>query len=68
MKQLPDDFYNFPSTARITITGKELRELLLETEGQVVIQGRLKDIKSKHLGVGVYRVTVEDVDLSKLNE
>jgi len=68
MKQLPDNFYNFPYAAGITITGKELRELLLETEGKVVIQGRLKDIKSNHLGAGVYRVTVEDVDLSKLNE
>jgi len=66
MKQLPDDFYAYPNFANMTITRKELRELLLETEGQVVIQGRLKDIKSKHLGVGVYRVTVEDVDLSKL--
>ena len=59
MKQLPDNFYNYPSHASITITGKELRELLLATDGCAIIMGRLMDIKSRYLGAGVYRVTVE---------
>ncbi len=59
MKQLHDNFYNFPQSASITITGKELRELLLATDGYAIIQGRMMRIKSKHLGVGVYKVTVE---------
>jgi len=58
MKQLPDNFYNYPHLASITITGKELRELLLATDGCAIIMGRLMRIKSKHLGAGVYRVTV----------
>ncbi len=59
MKQLPNNFYSFPQSASMTITGKELRELLLNTEGYAIIQGRIMKIKSKHLGVGVYRITVE---------
>ena len=59
MKQLPDNFYGFPDIASMTIAGKELRELLLNTDGCAIIQGRLMQIKCKHLGAGVYRVTVE---------
>jgi len=62
MKQLPDDFYAYPNFANMTITRKELRELLLNTEGYATIQGRKRKIKTNHLGAGVYRVTVEDVD------
>jgi hypothetical protein len=60
MKQLPNDFYSYPDIANMTITGKELKELLLNTDGYAIIQGRMKEIKSKHLGAGVYRITVED--------
>ncbi len=42
----------------MTITRKELKELLLSTDGQAIIQGRLMQIKSKHLGAGVYKITV----------
>ena len=58
MKQLPDNFYAFPNLASMTITRKDLRELLLNTNGQAIIQGRLMTIKSKHLGAGVYKITV----------
>lgn len=59
MKQLPDIFYSFPQSASMTITGKELKELLLATDGWAIIQGRMMRIKSKHLGVGVYKITVK---------
>jgi len=59
MKQLPDNFYAFPHYASTVITRKELRELLLNTEGTAIIQGHLMKIKSKHLGAGVYKITVE---------
>ncbi len=68
MKQLPDNFYNVPNIAYMTITRKELEELLLSTEGYAMIQGRMKEIKSKHLGAGVYRVTVEDKKYGKGGE
>lgn len=59
MKALPQDFYDYPSSTSMVITTKELRELLLATGGNAIIQGRLMDIKHKHLGAGVYRITVE---------
>lgn len=41
-----------------TMTRCDLKSLLLESGGQIMSQGRLLDIKSKHLGAGVYRVSV----------
>lgn len=39
-----------------TMTKKELKETLLQTEGFVLKNGAIHDVKSKHLGVGVYSV------------
>ena len=58
MKTLPNIFYTMPGTANTTMVRKDLKELLLETEGRVIACGRLYEIKSKHLGAGVYRVTL----------
>jgi len=61
MKELPNNFYGLPpGVANITVTKKDLQELLLATDGWAIIRGRMMEIKSKHLGVGIYRVTVED--------
>jgi len=60
MKGLPNAFYVTPGLASITVTRKDLQELLLATDGWAIIRGRMMEIKSKHLGAGVYRVTVED--------
>ena len=45
--------------ANITLTRAELRAFLLKTDGWIMRDGRLCDIKSRHLGAGVYRVTAE---------
>ena len=47
------------SDANITLTRAELRAFLLKTDGWIMRDGRLCDIKSRHLGAGVYRVTAE---------
>ena len=47
------------SDANITLTRAELRVFLLKTDGWIMRDGRLCDIKSRHLGAGVYRVTAE---------
>jgi len=60
MKQLPNDFYSYPDIANMTITGKELKELLLNTDGYAIIKGHLMEIKSKYLAAGVYRITVKN--------
>ena len=39
-----------------TVERKELRELLLYTDGTMMARGRLYTIKAKHVGAGVYDV------------
>ena len=59
MNHLSDNFYTVPHLARTTMTRKELKETLLDTEGCILANGSMWDIVSKHLGVGVYRVTLK---------
>jgi hypothetical protein len=56
MKTLPNHFYTMPNVANTTMDKKDLKEVLLSTGGFILACGRLYDIKSKHLGVGVYKV------------
>jgi hypothetical protein len=42
-----------------TLGRADLRSLLSETGGMIMARGYLYDILSKHLGAGVYRVTLE---------
>jgi hypothetical protein len=56
---LPDNFYTMPKVANMTLTRKQLRETLLYTGGWIIACGRIHEIKSKHLGAGVYRVNLE---------
>jgi hypothetical protein len=58
MKTLPNIFYAMPRTAHTTMDRKDLKELLLETGGQTLACGRLWEIKAKHLGAGVYKVSL----------
>lgn len=43
----------------VTMTTKDCEELLLETGGNCLAQGRLYNFKVQHIGVGVQRVTLE---------
>ena len=58
--RLHDIFYTMPNVANQTMTRKELKETLLDTGGKILACGRLRNIKSEHLGAGVYRVTLEE--------
>ena len=42
-----------------TMARKELKETLLATEGWIMVMGYICDIRSKHLGAGVYKVWAE---------
>ena len=44
------------------MTKKQLKETLLATDGWILAKGRILDIKSKNLGVGIYKVTLEERD------
>ena len=59
MKTLPGIFYNMPEYANMTMDKKDLREVLLNTGGSIIANGRLYDITPKHLGAGVYKVTLK---------
>jgi hypothetical protein len=56
MKTLPYHFYTMPNVANTTMDKKDLREVLLSTGGFILACGHLYDIKSRHLGVGIYKV------------
>lgn len=53
---LPDAAYTMPESWSGTMTTKQLRETLLATGGDILACGWSRDIKSKRLGPGVYRV------------
>ena len=59
MKSLPIFFYQIPWSASTTMSRKDLKELLLATDGWVMACGEIFDIKSEHLGVGVYKVSLK---------
>ena len=56
---LNGNFYSMPNIANETMTREDLRELLLDTGGKILTCGRLRTIVSKHLGAGIYRVTLK---------
>lgn len=56
---LPLNHYTMPRYATSTHTKAQLRSILLATGGNVMACGQLWDIKSEHLGAGVYRVRLE---------
>ena len=59
MKTLPNNFYVYPHIATTTIENKELKELLLETEGWVMACGRIWNIMTKQLNTDVYKIWLE---------
>jgi len=56
MNHLSDNFYRIPHLAEVVVPRKVLREILLSTGGEILACGDFWTIKSKHLGVGVYRI------------
>jgi len=62
MNHLSNSFYVFPNAARTTLTRKQLRETLLDTDGKILSCGRLRTIQSKHIGAGIYEVLLKPLD------
>ena len=52
-------FFSNPEVAHQTLTRKELQSLLLNTGGKIISCGRLRELKSRHLGAGIYEVSVK---------
>jgi len=54
-----DNLWAMPDCAKVTMRKKELQDFLLEHRGKILAHGRLRKIKSKHIGVGIYEVWTE---------
>jgi len=52
-----DFLASMPGLAHTTMTREQLRKLLMETGGQLMANGKLWNITSKHIGAGIYRVS-----------
>lgn len=61
MNKLIDNFYQIPNVASQTMNRKDLKETLLWTGGKILTCGRLRELKSKHLGAGIYLITLKGV-------
>ena len=62
MHYLTDNFYKTPHIARTTMTKKELQDTLLHTDGAILANGRMWNIVSTYLGVGVYKITLKQMN------
>ena len=59
-KILYDSLGGYPGLRKVTATRKAVRELLLSTDAQTLVNGKLWDIRSKSIGAGVYSVWLEN--------
>jgi hypothetical protein len=48
--------------ANTTVTAEDLRAIMLSCGGNIMTRGRLWDLKSKHLGAGVYKLTIAETN------
>jgi hypothetical protein len=53
------NFFASSPVGHTTMTRKDVREMLLETGGNLLAGGRLYDIVAKDIGAGVYKVTLQ---------
>lgn len=51
---------SMPRYGHATVSKKDLKSILENTGGQMFALGILWEIKVKHLGVGVYRISLEE--------
>lgn len=49
-----------PQHAAPSVTKKDLKAILLDTDGWMMLRGRMWDLHSKHLGAGIYRLSLKE--------
>jgi len=64
-KELYDSLGYHPGIRKITAETKAVRELLLATDAQTLLNGKLWNIESKSIGAGVYKVWLAAFDYPK---
>lgn len=57
--QVLNHLASMPGLAHASITRSQLKRILLDTGGQMLLVGRLYEIVSRHLGAGIYRVSTK---------
>jgi hypothetical protein len=58
ISMLMNHLASMPAFAHGPATTKEVRQIMLDTGGQMMAQGQLWEIKAKRLGGGVHRVSL----------
>ena len=56
---LRERLIGYPGVRKITATTKDVRDTLLASDGQMLLNGKLYSICSKPLGAGVHQVWLE---------
>lgn len=56
---LPGTFWTAPTTAVASVTTKQMRAIMLYSDGWILARGRMWDFESKNLGAGVHRLTLK---------
>ncbi len=59
MSDLREALVAFPGIRKITSTREDLAETLLASDGTMLLNGSLWDIKSKPIGAGIHKVWLE---------
>ncbi len=59
-KELYHTLCAYPGIQKVTAETKVVRELLLSTDGQTFLNGRLYEIKSTNIGAGVHKVWLKE--------
>lgn len=54
---------SMPRYGHAAATKEQVRQIMLDTTGTLLAQGRLYDIKAKPLGGGIYRLTLGEHDV-----
>jgi hypothetical protein len=49
---------NRPGVVSTTLDTPDLKSLLLETDGNIICGGHVCEIRAKHIGAGVHKVTL----------
>jgi len=59
MNHLPNSFYVFPRFATTTMKKSEAQETLIDTDGMIMANGSLWNIKAVDLGADVFKLSLE---------
>ena len=63
VKELYDSLGYYPGIRKITAETKTVKTLLLETNGETMINGKFWEIRAKSIGAGVWKVWLNTMEV-----